>query len=481
MNTHFESLYPETSRFKEIEKIFNFVKEGFSCQLIGIPGAGKSNLLRLLAYNRNVRIKHIGENQKWFHFVYLDLSEIKNRSFLDMEKYLFLELADSLRDRDLLKEHEKLHQIFNQHIKLQDELVLFQGLKEAINYLSIEKELTIVFMFDKMETYVPFLTNRFFGNLKILRNLAKYRFSSVFSLTRSVEETSEPSVYTDFLEFFQGKTIYLSLFDKPSLKFRISYLEKLADKKIDKQTIDEIISLTGGHGKLTRICAETVLGTDRELRIGDGKLGNFFLEQKAVKNTLLEIWQSLTTDEQKFINLRIANCELRIDADARADTWKVTRQRPRLLQGGMNYLENVGLLKDNKITIPLLAEFVKDFSSTIKQSNNPPSLRLSYGETSETIVYDETKNEIRKGDLILSDGLTALEFRLLKFLLENPNKTIERTEIINAIWKETASTAGVTDQALDQLIFRLRKKIEDDPNNPILLQTIKGRGFRFVL
>ena len=41
------------------------------------------------------------------------------------------------------------------------------------------------------------------------------------------------------------------------------------------------------------------------------------------------------------------------------------------------------------------------------------------------------------------------------------------------------TTEGVTDQALDQLIFRLRKKIEDDPNNPEFIQTIKGRGLKF--
>ncbi|OGH14799.1 MAG: hypothetical protein A2687_00990 [Candidatus Levybacteria bacterium RIFCSPHIGHO2_01_FULL_38_26] len=65
-------------------------------------------------------------------------------------------------------------------------------------------------------------------------------------------------------------------------------------------------------------------------------------------------------------------------------------------------------------------------------------------------------------------------------MVQNPNKIIEREEIINIVWANTKSTAGVTDQALDQLIFRVRKKIEDDPNNPEHLQTVKGRGFRFL-
>ena len=99
---------------------------------------------------------------------------------------------------------------------------------------------------------------------------------------------------------------------------------------------------------------------------------------------------------------------------------------------------------------------------------------------SEAIQYDAVSNEIRKGDVILSDSLTSSEFKLLKFLLESPDKIIEREEIIKSVWSDAKSTEGVTDQALDQLIFRLRKKIEDDPNNPTHIQTLKGRGFRFV-
>ena len=59
-------------------------------------------------------------------------------------------------------------------------------------------------------------------------------------------------------------------------------------------------------------------------------------------------------------------------------------------------------------------------------------------------------------------------------------RVVEKEEIINAVWKEAKTTLGVTDQALDQLIFRLRKKIENEPNKPENILTIKGRGFKFV-
>ena len=65
-------------------------------------------------------------------------------------------------------------------------------------------------------------------------------------------------------------------------------------------------------------------------------------------------------------------------------------------------------------------------------------------------------------------------------MLLNKDKVLEKEEIINAVWGEQKTTLGVTDQALDQLVFRLRKKIEENPNSPSFIQTVKGRGFKFI-
>jgi len=439
-NTHFESLYPENSRFVEIEKILGFIKNGNSCQLIGLPGVGRSNLLGLLSFNRSVRLKHLGENQKWFHFVLLNFSEIRKKPIHEATKFIFLSLVDSLRERKS-QEYEVVDKIFKDSLQSNDELVLFQGLKRAIDFICIEKELTVVFLFDRFEEYVPMLSNEFFANLRILRNRAKYRFSVVFSLNRPLEDLVEPMLFADFYEFLVDHAIYLPLLDKPGLDFRISYLEKTSGKKIDKKIIEEIIVLTAGHGKLTRLCLETALAFSEQRQASSSEFKKFLLEQKSVRGSLFEIWISLLPEEQRLL---IANPIVASD-----------------------YLTDVGLVKNDKPAIPLFAEFI---TALLRQDSG----------RAQQLVYDSQANEIRKGDIVLSDSLTSSEFKLLRYLLENKDKVIEREEIIKAVWQDSKSTEGVTDQALDQLIFRLRKKIENDPNNPIYLQTIKGRGIRFI-
>jgi len=442
--THFESLYPDDTRFPEIEKILQFVKEGNSCQLIGVPGSGRSNVLGLLSYNRYVRLKHLGENQKWFHFVLLNFSEIRNKPLLEVTKFIFLGLLDSLKERQMNSEYETVNKIFKEVIKMNDTLVLFQGLKKTIDFLAIEKELTIVLLFDRFEEYVPALTTDFFANLRVLRNRAKYRFSVVFATSRPVEDILEPTFFADFYEFMAGKIVYMTIYDKPGLDFRISYLEKITGKKIDKKMLNKIMALTGGHGNLTRHCLEAVLASENQTLKSESDFIEFFLKQKPVRSTLFGIWSSLNPYEQNSLSL--------LD----------------FTNHDIAYLEGIGLIKNNKLTIPLLKEYVKDVTE-------------NSAATKDIIVYDENTNEIKKGGVVFSDKLTSFEFKLLKFLILNPEKIIDREEVINAVWGNMQSTKGVTDQALDQLVFRLRKKIETDPNNPTLIQTVKGRGLKFTV
>ena len=71
--------------------------------------------------------------------------------------------------------------------------------------------------------------------------------------------------------------------------------------------------------------------------------------------------------------------------------------------------------------------------------------------------------------------LTILENRILLFFLRNPNKVINRDELMLVVW---GYNSDVNTRTLDMHIVRLRKKIEQNPDNPQLLQTVRGIGYR---
>ena len=122
-HAHFDSQYPGDTRFEEIEKILTFVKEGSSCQVVSLPGVGRSNILGILAYNRRVRKKHLGEKYKHFHFVYLNFSEIRKKPLIEAMKFIFICLVDSLRERKMFEEYEIVNNIFRESVEMKDELV----------------------------------------------------------------------------------------------------------------------------------------------------------------------------------------------------------------------------------------------------------------------------------------------------------------------------------------------------------------------
>jgi two-component system OmpR family response regulator len=76
--------------------------------------------------------------------------------------------------------------------------------------------------------------------------------------------------------------------------------------------------------------------------------------------------------------------------------------------------------------------------------------------------------------------LTAKESRLYAILQDYPGVVCEKDMLIQAVWPEdVVYEDGIRDDSLAQLIRRLRKKIEPDPKNPSLIQTIPGRGYLF--
>jgi two-component system alkaline phosphatase synthesis response regulator PhoP len=72
--------------------------------------------------------------------------------------------------------------------------------------------------------------------------------------------------------------------------------------------------------------------------------------------------------------------------------------------------------------------------------------------------------------------LTALEFRLLKTFVQRRGRVLSREQLIEAAWEHGTH---VSDRVVDTHILNLRKKIEDDPSQPRLIQGVRGLGYRF--
>lgn len=105
-------------------------------------------------------------------------------------------------------------------------------------------------------------------------------------------------------------------------------------------------------------------------------------------------------------------------------------------------------------------------------------LRLTGGMSSViwlgNIMVDIDKGTVSKNGKDLH--LSALEYRLLLVFLGNRGIVLSRTQLLDAIW----DIAGdfVNDNTLTVYIKRLREKLEEDPQNPEIIKTVRGLGYK---
>ncbi len=83
--------------------------------------------------------------------------------------------------------------------------------------------------------------------------------------------------------------------------------------------------------------------------------------------------------------------------------------------------------------------------------------------------------EVRRSECPVS--LTAMEFKVLRFFVSNPNRVISRDELLNQVWGYDNYPCTRT---VDNHVLRLRQKLEADMAHPVHFRTVHGVGYKFI-
>jgi two-component system phosphate regulon response regulator OmpR len=152
---------------------------------------------------------------------------------------------------------------------------------------------------------------------------------------------------------------------------------------------------------------------------------------------------------------------------------RVERDTPIILltaRGDANHrIEGLSAGADDYLAKPFEPEeLALRIASVLKRARPAPAAEvLEMGASSWHVVRQELR---RDGALV---RLTQAERDLMVALAGRPGATITREEL--------ARKAGVAmDRSVDVQVTRLRKKLEDDPTEPVYLQTVRGLGYRLT-
>lgn len=117
----------------------------------------------------------------------------------------------------------------------------------------------------------------------------------------------------------------------------------------------------------------------------------------------------------------------------------------------------------------LFLQFLQNAMSHVKARKIEDG--LSFGDAK---VNFSSMEATRKGRPV---ALTSLEFKTLKYLVQNARRVLSRDELLNEVWGYENHPCTRT---VDNLILKLRQKFEKDSARPVHFQTVRGAGYKFL-
>lgn len=119
-------------------------------------------------------------------------------------------------------------------------------------------------------------------------------------------------------------------------------------------------------------------------------------------------------------------------------------------------------------------ELVARVRAILRRSNGTAQSEAAPAYVKGVLKIDFATYEVAVGGRPVK--LTLKEFELLKFLVHNPNRVLNRDQLLDRVW---GGDTFVTPRTVDVHIRRLRKAIETDDSNPKWILTLRGVGYKF--
>jgi pSer/pThr/pTyr-binding forkhead associated (FHA) protein len=191
----------------------------------------------------------------------------------------------------------------------------------------------------------------------------------------------------------------------------------------------------------------------------------------------------VTVDADDFVIGRGDECNLVLEDRA------ISRQHARIHhEGGVYYVEDLAskngtwlngeavdqpcsLSDSDRIQLAMAVKIIfNESDATVEMSFDPASLK-------SRLTLDRDARRVFIGQQEVTPPLSLPQYRLLQLLFDAGGGVCTREEVIDSVWPE-AEGEGVSEQAIDALVRRLRDRMaEVDPNHQYVV-TVRGHGFR---
>ena len=446
-------------RQAEIRNLLNWAKAGASASIIGVSGMGKSNLFNYL-FDPHTQQQHLGEGEGASKYIFIRVNFHYMPDFTVRSVYsLILEQFELLEERlEQLNLHgEQIKQIGAYHEALldagDDVLKVQRYFNLALRTLLRRSKRQVVFLFDQFEEVYQNANPRLFTSLRGLREAYKYRLSYfVFTRNTLLKLAETDPAREEFYELLAPNVMGLKPYSYQDATHMLRRVSQRYDLPLDTSLLERLFTLTGGHAGILRAVYFAVTQDEVGLSENVQENSKILLDKTNVATECNKIWNSITVEERRLLAAYAHPI-------VKGKYKQKDRQKDKEIK---RQLQLKGLLTESdhpSIFSPLFKAFV-----LMQESLWEKPLYFDRQIRSVWVLGQPTA------------PLTALEFNIFDLLYERRGEVVERDELVHAGWPH--AKGGVSDESINAVVARLRRKVEPQPGKPRFLKNVRGQGYR---
>ncbi len=440
--------FPATYRQEQVRTILGWVRVGESGLIVGMSGAGKSNLLGFLSSRPDAAQLYLGDAVADTCFLLLDANLLPalTRTAFYREMLQLLHRRRSCLPVSLQNEASN----YQGHIDSRDDLLLLSAVRDVHRIFCYEGGKRVVWLIDRFDEACRRLDAQFFNSLRALRDVFKGQLCYVVATRHPLPDLRDPAEIDEFYEITAANTCWLGPMVERDAGWVARQMAARFEIAFTGEDVARVLTLTGRLPAFLKAAFTSLAAGELGSQERQGDWGDQLLRRDDIRRECGELWDGLT-DAQRVVLLEVMFGSLPTGIEDKS----------------LAYLEKLGLVVGNgeyrRVFSPL-------FEAYVRQSRSPGRpIRL----------HPETRS-VWRGDAELPITLTAKEDQLLSYFLKHTGEMCTKDALARAVWPDEIPLEGVRDDRLAQLVRRLREKIEFDPSEPGYILTVHGQGYRFV-
>jgi hypothetical protein len=430
--------------------LVRWIQAGESGSVVGLPGAGKSNLLGYLCHRPRVLREALPAEAPPAAAVWVDLNSLPAAGPAEIEPTLYrvvlralYEAGDQLASIDVSLS-DRASSTFRRVEAERDPFVTQSALRETL--LAFEElGARLALVLDPFDAFYHAAPVGMLDSLRGLRDSFKSTLSYIVGLRHELSVVRDPMEVGELFEILDTHRCWVGAMESGDARWVIRQVAEATGRPFTQDEAEQLVILSGGYPALLRAAASWLVVHGPPP--GDEVWLEHLSSDRSIQHRLEKMWEGLGGEEQRAVAVLHA-----VQSGEPA-------AHPSLEE--LDRLTVLGICAQRggswRIRSPLLASYVG----------------TTRGESDRTVWLDRTTGELRLGETLLTD-LTPLERQLLCFLVEHPLVRHTKTDLILNAWPDDPDPLRRTDDSVYQAIRGLRTKIEPNPSKPRYIVTWRG-------